>query len=96
MIEITCTLECIFAHARKKIDVRIHKSLALYCTWTLYVVEIRKSTMAAVPKTRRPTLLSKLEGHTGSVNRAKIIRGEDAVITVSDDKYVRSHHYCRN
>jgi hypothetical protein len=42
--------------------------------------------MAAVPKTRRPELLSKLEGHTGTVNRAKIVKGEDAVITVSDDK----------
>ena len=42
--------------------------------------------MAAVPKGRRPVLLSKLEGHTGTVNRAIIIRGEDAVITVSDDK----------
>lgn len=42
--------------------------------------------MAAVPKNRRPELLSKLEGHTGSINRARIVRGEDAVITVSDDK----------
>ena len=42
--------------------------------------------MAAVPKNRRPELLSKLEGHTGAVNRAKIVRGEDAVITVSEDK----------
>jgi WD40 repeat protein len=45
--------------------------------------------MAAVPKTRRPELLSKLEGHTGTVNRAKIVKGEDAVITVSDDKSMR-------
>ena len=44
--------------------------------------------MAAVPKNRRPELLSKLEGHTGSINRAKIVQGEDAVITVSDDKCV--------
>ena len=42
--------------------------------------------MASVPKTRRPELLSKLEGHTGSINRVKIVKGEDAVITVSDDK----------
>lgn len=42
--------------------------------------------MAAVPKNRRPELVSKLEGHTNTINRAKIVRGEDAVITVSDDK----------
>ena len=42
--------------------------------------------MAAVPKTRRPQVVSKLEGHTGSINRAKIVKGEDAVITASDDK----------
>ena len=44
--------------------------------------------MAAVPKARRPELLSKLEGHTGTVNRAVIIKGEDAIVTVSEDKYV--------
>ena len=43
-------------------------------------------SMAAVPKNRRPELLSKLEGHTGTVNRARIVKGEEAVITVSDDK----------
>jgi len=42
--------------------------------------------MAAVPKGKRPVLLSKLEGHTGTINRAMIVKGEDAVITVSDDK----------
>ena len=42
--------------------------------------------MAAVPKTRRPELQSKLEGHTGTINRARIVKGEDAIITVSEDK----------
>ena len=53
-----------------------------------YVIGFCERTlgMAAVPKNRRPELLSKLEGHTGTVNRAIIVRGEDAVITVSDDK----------
>lgn len=45
-----------------------------------------KSIMASVPKARRPELLSKLEGHTGTINRAIIVKGEDAVLTVSDDK----------
>ena len=43
-------------------------------------------TMAAVPKSKRPVLLSKLEGHTGPINRAVIVKNEDAVITASDDK----------
>ena len=42
--------------------------------------------MAAVPKSKRPVLLSKLEGHTGAINRAVIVKNEDAVITASDDK----------
>ena len=42
--------------------------------------------MAALPKIKRPTLVSKLEGHTSTVNEAIIVPREDAVISVSDDK----------
>jgi len=39
-----------------------------------------------VSRSKRPVLLSKLEGHTDTVNEAVPVPGEDAVITVSDDK----------
>ncbi len=39
-----------------------------------------------LPKSKRPNLLSKLEGHNDKVNAALIVPGEDAVISVSDDK----------
>ena len=41
---------------------------------------------STLPKNKRPTLLSKLEGHSDTVNDAVIIPGEDAVISGSDDK----------
>ena len=39
-----------------------------------------------VSKSKRPVLLSKLEGHSDSINGAVGVPGEDAVISVSDDK----------
>jgi len=42
-----------------------------------------------VSRSKRPVLLSKLEGHTDTVNEAVPVPGEDAVITVSDDKTMR-------
>lgn len=42
--------------------------------------------MAALPKSKRPSLVSKIEGHKSTVNDAVIVPGEDAVISVSDDK----------
>ncbi len=39
-----------------------------------------------LPKSKRPTLLSKLEGHGDVVNGAVVVSGENAVISVSDDK----------
>lgn len=36
--------------------------------------------------TKKPTLLSKLEGCTDDVNAAVVIPGEDGVISVCDDK----------
>lgn len=39
-------------------------------------------------KNPRPILKSKLEGCSDVVNQARCIPHEDAVITVSDDKYV--------
>ena len=39
-----------------------------------------------LPKSKRPNLLSKLEGHSDAVNGALIVPGQDAVISVSDDK----------
>ncbi len=41
---------------------------------------------APIPKPKRPVLLSKLEGHGDTVNYALCIPGENAVISVSDDK----------
>lgn len=41
---------------------------------------------APVPKTKRPVLISKLEGHGDVVNCALCVPGENAVISVSDDK----------
>ena len=39
-----------------------------------------------LPKAKRPTPISKLEGHSDTVNKALIVPGEDAVISISDDK----------
>ena len=39
-----------------------------------------------LPKNKRPVALSKLEGHSDVVNCALLVPGEDAVISVSDDK----------
>lgn len=36
--------------------------------------------------TKKPELLSKLEGYSDDVNAAVLIPGEDGVISVSDDK----------
>lgn len=44
--------------------------------------------------TRKPELLSKLDGNNDDVNAAVLIPGEDGVISVSDDKCVRSRDYC--
>lgn len=41
------------------------------------------------PKSRKPTLISKLEGCGGVVNKAIIIPKEDGIISVSDDRTVR-------
>ena len=41
---------------------------------------------APLPKSKRPVVLSKLEGHSDTINRALIVPGKDAVISVSDDK----------
>lgn len=38
--------------------------------------------------TNKMQLLSKLEGHQDVVNMAVILRGEDGIISISDDKYV--------
>lgn len=38
--------------------------------------------------TKKPVLISKLEGCSDDVNAAIIIPGEDGVISVSDDRYV--------
>lgn len=43
---------------------------------------------ASLPKNKRPNLLSKLEGHSDTVNGALLVPGEDAVISVSDDRLV--------
>lgn len=37
--------------------------------------------------TKKPVLISKLEGCSDDVNAAIIIPGEDGVISVSDDRY---------
>lgn len=48
--------------------------------------------------TKKPELLSKLEGCNDDVNAAVLIPGEDGVISVSDDKWVaiNSHISARN
>lgn len=38
------------------------------------------------PSHRKPDLTHRLEGHENSITAAKIIPGEDGVISVSDDK----------
>ena len=37
-------------------------------------------------KSKQPSLVSKLEGHTDCINQVMPIPGEDAVISVADDK----------
>ena len=39
-----------------------------------------------VPKSKYPHLLSRLDGHTDTVNAALVVPREEAVISVSDDK----------
>ena len=39
-----------------------------------------------IPRNKYPHLLSKLDGHTDTVNAALVVPREDAVISVSDDK----------
>lgn len=39
--------------------------------------------------TKKPALLAKLEGCNDEINAAVLIPGEDGVISVSDDKYVK-------
>ena len=39
-----------------------------------------------VPRSKHPHLLSKLDGHTDTINAALVVPREDAVISVSDDK----------
>ena len=41
---------------------------------------------APIPKSKRPVLLSNLEGHGDTINKAVGVPTEDAVISVSDDK----------
>lgn len=43
------------------------------------------------PSHRKPELIHRIEGYESSVNAAKIIPGEDGVISVSDDRFVRFH-----
>lgn len=45
-----------------------------------------RSTNDRFSTTRKPELLSKLEGNNDDVNAAVLIPGEDGVISVSDDK----------
>lgn len=44
---------------------------------------------APIPKSKRPVLLSNLEGHGDTINKAVGVPTEDAVISVSDDKTLR-------
>lgn len=46
---------------------------------------------ASLHKSKHPTLLSRLEGHTDTVNFTLVIPGEDAIISASDDKWVDKH-----
>ena len=41
---------------------------------------------ASLHRSKHPSLLSRLEGHTDTINQALPIPGEEAVISVSDDK----------
>lgn len=49
-------------------------------------LEFRVRMASPLPKSKRPSLLSKLEGHSDVINAAIIVPGEDAVISVSDDR----------
>lgn len=40
--------------------------------------------------TKKPILLSKLDACSDEINAAVIIPGEEGIISVSDDKYVKS------
>ena len=42
--------------------------------------------MASMPRSKHPHMLSKLDGHTDTINGAVVVPWEDAVISVSDDK----------
>lgn len=58
-----------------------------YCHHLPSVTRALEALMAAtLPKNKRPTLLSKLEGHSGAINAAVLVPGENAVMSVSDDK----------
>ena len=46
----------------------------------------RAAMATPLPKSRRPVLLSKVEGHTDEINMVLLVPGEDAVISGSDDK----------
>lgn len=67
------------------------------CTVCTYTVVENSSTSgsesllalamaASLQKSKQPSLVSKLEGHTDTINQALPIPGEDAVISVADDK----------
>lgn len=49
-------------------------------------VGAKEGMASPLPKSKRPCLVSKLEGHSDVINAAVIVPGEDAVISVSDDK----------
>ncbi len=49
--------------------------------------EIRPFSESSIG-TNKMQLLSKLEGHQDVVNMALILRGEEGVISISDDKYL--------
>ncbi len=72
----------------------LHEKITQH-THTHYSTEIwqQKTRMAAEirtkPQTRRPVLLSKLEGCNGIVTKAVIIPKEDGVISVSEDRTLR-------
>lgn len=46
--------------------------------------------------TKKPELLSKLEGTSDDINAAILIPGENGVISVSDDKYVDANSTCNS
>ena len=52
----------------------------------LNLLHISNKRMAKAPPTKRPELLSRIEGNTEPINYVLGIVGEDAVISASDDK----------